>query len=155
MLSMAFSAADLAMLAGCALPLYVNVAVTGITGFQLNITRKGDSQRLVNRVALLTGCFGLSIEMWLVALGALWNVAVTIMVTAVAFLFGMFARELLQLGILRAVAVTTDAGQHMSHRHAIRSVRVFVTVQTLYMLGSVWLTMAGRALWHDLSVIFL
>lgn len=97
-LGMTFIAADLAVLALRSFPLFVDIAVASVAGFQLYSLRKLDCQRLVNRVASHAGGFGLVGKMWFVTFRTLRNVTVTAVVTAVTGLLSVLARETAELG---------------------------------------------------------
>ena len=122
-------------------------------GSHVGLTLQADLQRFVNGVTAGASSELLAVKMWFVAFGAVWNISVLGVVTILAVLFRMHARELLELCNLSGVATGALPIQRSRCRDHPRSVRVGMAGQAGGMGLAVRKFMATRAFGHDLRVI--
>lgn len=154
MARMALPAIDGAMLAQGSGPLGVDRLVTGRTGLHVGVSAQGDLHRLVDilmaRGALLEG---LSLVMPLVALEAIRDVAMRIMVTGITPLLRVGAGERGQLFCRAGMTIGADGRQLLDRRSTLRRMRVAVAIGAGRLLRTMRLAMTGAALRHQLSII--
>lgn len=147
------TAVHLAVLALGLAPLTIDFFMAGIAGNGVIFAVENNLQGLMRLVTGHTGLNGLLLEVRLVTLETLGNVAVLVVVTLLAGLLGMSAGCLDHLSRRTTVAILTDIPQLLGSKHPTGHVRVGVTFKTIDLLGTVGLVMTLGTLGHDLCVV--
>ena len=151
---MTHNAVDLAVLTRRALPLAVNVIMTSATGLDINLARKSNPQRRMNPLmAGHTTLLRLVGIMTIVTFRAIRDIAMFLVVAALATLFSVSTRELFKFIRWSGMTISTRFGKPIHSRNAQRSMRILMTVNTVDLYRSMLLTMTSRTKRHQIFII--
>jgi len=151
---MALGADYLTVLALRSLPLGVNFIMTSAAALNVNIDGEIDPQRRMHPLMASHTTFNrLPGIMTIMAFRAIRDVAMFLMVAALASLFRVSTRKLFKFTCWPRMTISTRLGKPIHSRNAQRSMRILMTVNTVDLHRSMLLAMTHSAERHQIVII--